>query len=69
MRHINSLGQSSEFLGVSTVGKKTNKKLLRGPCQRTKKVMEHKGDRDINCSFGIWNSPRRLVRETRTIGN
>ena len=39
------------------------------PCQRPKKTVGNEDDSDTNCSWGTWNSPKRLVKETGETGN
>ena len=45
-----------------------NKQIL-GPCQRTKKNVEHKADGDTNCSWYTRNYSQMLGKKTGGIGN
>ena len=40
--------------------RKQKDRQILGPCLRTKKIMEHEGDSDTNCSWCVWNGPLRL---------
>ena len=40
-----------------------------GPCERTKKTVEHEGDSDTNSSWCTWNGSQRLGKEMEGIRN
>ena len=40
-----------------------------GFCQRTKKIEEHEGDGDANCSWCTWNGPQELGEGSGEIEN
>ena len=48
--------------------KPKNRQIL-GPCQRTKKAMEHESDSHTNCSWCNWNGPQRIEKGIQTIRN
>ena len=49
-------------------GKRKDRQILR-PWQTTKQAMEYESDSDTYCSWCTWNSPQRLGKRNRSIGN
>ena len=45
-----------------------NRQIL-GPCQRTKKTVEHECDDDTNCNWCSWYGPKKLGRKIWGSGN
>ena len=45
------------------------KRQVPGPCQRTKKAVEHECDGDTSCNWHTWNCPQRLGKEVERVGN
>ena len=39
-----------------------------GPCQRTKKAVEHQGDGDTSCIWRAWNGTQRLGKGFGRVG-
>ena len=48
--------------------KENEKKQEFGPCQGTKKTVEHKGDSDPNCYCCAWNGHPRLGKGAGSVG-
>ena len=44
--------------------RKQKERQVFGPCERTKKPMEHEGDGGAICHWCSWNNPQRLGKRT-----
>ena len=48
---------------------KRKERQVLGPCQKTKKAVEHEGDVDTSCNWHTWDGPQRLVKGVGRVGN
>ena len=49
--------------------RKQKQRQVLGPCQRTKKSVEHEGDSDTSYKRYTWNSPQMIRKGAGRVGN